>query len=82
MNDERRSRAIKVIAGQFGILESEVTPEKRFVADFGADSLDDIELAMQIEDAFNVNIDDDDAEKCVTVADLFALVDSVLAAKA
>jgi acyl carrier protein len=78
MNDERRSRAIKVIAGQFGILESEVTPEKRFVADFGGDSLDDIELVMALEDEFAILIADEDAEKCITVADALALVDRLL----
>lgn len=60
-------RVKKVIAEQLGVEPSAVTDEKAFVADLGADSLDEIELVMGIEDEFEIEIPDDDAEKIKTV---------------
>jgi acyl carrier protein len=82
LNDEQRSRVIKTIAEQLGIDENAVTDEKSLVADFGADSFDMAELTMYLEDEFAIVIDDDEAEKVVTVADAMALVEKSLAASA
>jgi acyl carrier protein len=68
------ARVKKIIAEQLGLEESTVTNEKAIVADFGADSLDTIELVMAIEDEFNLEIADEDAEKVVTVQDAIDLV--------
>lgn len=61
------SRVKKIIAEQLGVDEAQVTNEKAFVADLGADSLDTVELVMALEDEFAIEIPDEDAEKITTV---------------
>ncbi len=59
----------KIVVEHLGIEESKVTPEASFIDDLGADSLDTVELVMAFEEAFNVEIPEDAAEKIVTVKD-------------
>ncbi len=59
----------EIIAKQLGVDQSEVTPEASFVEDLGADSLDTVELVMAFEEAFNIEIPDEDAEKISKVKD-------------
>jgi acyl carrier protein len=80
MNEEQRTRAMQVIAKQLGMEYGAVTPEKRIVADLGADSLDCMEILVYLEDEFAIEIQDEEAEKCVTVADVLALLDRMVAA--
>lgn len=58
-----------IIVEQLGVSESEVTTSASFVDDLGADSLDTIELVMAFEEAFGIEIPDEDAEKIRTVQD-------------
>ena len=58
-----------IIAEQLGVKPEEVTPEASFIDDLGADSLDTVELIMALEEEFNVEIPDEDAEKMITVGD-------------
>jgi acyl carrier protein len=57
----------QIISEQLGVDEAEVTPSASFVDDLGADSLDQVELVMALEEAFDLEISDADAEKILTV---------------
>jgi len=59
-----------IIINQLGVDEGEITPEASFVDDLGADSLDTVELVMAFEDAFSIEIPDEDAEKIARVKDV------------
>lgn len=58
-----------IIAEQLGVKIEEVTPEASFIDDLGADSLDTVELIMALEEEFNIEIPDEDAEKMAKVCD-------------
>lgn len=60
-------RVIKVLADQLGVPESDLTPEKNFIGDLGADSLDTVEIIMALEDELQIDIPDDEAETITTV---------------
>lgn len=62
-------RVKEIIVEQLGVSADQVKPEARFIDDLGADSLDTVELIMALEEEFNVEIPDEDAEKMVTVGD-------------
>ena len=64
-----------IIASKFSIDENEITPEKSLVNDLGADSLDVVELSMDLEREFNLKFEDSDTEKIQTVADLYKLIE-------
>lgn len=66
----------EIIAKQLGVDISEVKPDASFVDDLGADSLDTVELVMAFEEAFNVQIPDEDAEKIIKVEDAIAYIKS------
>lgn len=57
----------KIISEQLGVEEDEVLPEAKFVDDLGADSLDTVELVMALEEEFDIEIPDEEAEKIQTV---------------
>lgn len=67
-----------VIIDRLGVSESEITMEASFKEDLGADSLDVVELVMELEDAFEIEISDDDAEKLQTVKDVVEYVENQL----
>ena len=68
-------RVKKVVVEQLEVSEEEVTPTASFVDDLGADSLDVVELVMGLEEEFDVEIPDEDAEKIATVGDAIAYID-------
>lgn len=61
------ARVKKIIIEQLGVKEEQVTNESSFVEDLGADSLDTVELVMALEEEFELEIPDEDAEKITTV---------------
>jgi acyl carrier protein len=65
-----------IIVDQLGVNEAEVTGTASFVDDLGADSLDTIELVMAFEEAFGIEIPDEDAEKIKTVKDAIEYVEA------
>lgn len=62
-------RVKEIIVEQLGVSPDQVKPEARFIDDLGADSLDTVELIMALEEEFEVEIPDEDAEKMATVGD-------------
>ncbi len=71
MNEQEIFEKVKVIVvEQLGVEEEKVTKEATFVDDLAADSLDIVELVMSIEEEFDIEIDDSEAEKIVTIGDV------------
>jgi acyl carrier protein len=63
------SKIKSIIADQLGVSDEEIKPESSFIEDLGADSLDIVELVMAMEEEFEVEIPDDEAENIKTVSD-------------
>jgi acyl carrier protein len=66
----------KIIAEKLSVDLEEIVPEASFVDDLGADSLDLVELIMSMEEEFDIEISDEQAEKLVTVKDVFDFIDA------
>ena len=66
-DDKVDEKVKKIIVENLGVEEEEVVPDAKFVDDLGADSLDTVELVMAFEEAFDIEIPDEDAEKILTV---------------
>jgi acyl carrier protein len=66
----------KIIVEQLGVDEEEVTPDASFVDDLGADSLDIVELVMALEEEYDMEISDEEAEKIRTVQDVVNYIES------
>ena len=71
-----QERIKKIIVEQLGVSDDQVTSEASFVDDLGADSLDTVELVMALEEEFDVEIPDDDAENITTVKEAVAFVEA------
>jgi len=67
--NEIETRVKKIVVEQLGVKEDEITADASFVDDLGADSLDTVELVMALEEEFETEIPDEDAEKIVTIKD-------------
>lgn len=74
LNDST-ARVKQIIVDHLGVKEADVTGNKSFIDDFGADSLDSVEIIMAIEDEFDCVIPDDLAEKLFTVQDAIDMVE-------
>lgn len=66
----------KIVVDRLGVDESKITLEASFKEDLGADSLDIVELVMELEDEFDMEISDEDAEKITTVGDVVKYIES------
>ncbi len=74
--EDINAKITKVIVEKLGVTEDQVKPDAAFVDDLGADSLDQVELVMALEDEFDIEIPDDEAEKLKKVSDIIAYVNS------
>ena len=72
---EIESKVKAIIVDKLGVDEAEVKPEASFTNDLGADSLDTVELIMELEKEFDVQIPDEEAEKIVTVGDAVSFIE-------
>ncbi len=70
------SKVKAIIVDKLGVDETEITPEASFTNDLGADSLDTVELIMEFEKEFDINIPDDKAEGIATVGDAIKFIES------
>jgi acyl carrier protein len=76
--NEMRRKVVDIIASQLGVEKDIITPEAHVVDDLGADSLDVVELVMALEEAFDLEIPDEDAENIRTVKDIFDYLEKSL----
>jgi acyl carrier protein len=76
-----RDRVIEIVCEQMGASKDKVTEQTSFINDLGADSLDTVELVMEFEDEFDLNIPDEDAEKIQTVGDAIKYIEQHAQAK-
>jgi acyl carrier protein len=67
-------RVKQIVAEQLGVDEAQVTPDAAFMDDLGADSLDTVELVMALEEEFDIEISDEDAEKIQKVSDAVSYI--------
>ena len=70
-----QARVKEIVCEQLGVSEDEVTPEASFLEDLGADSLDIVELVMALEEEYELEISDEDAEKIKTVQDVVSYIE-------
>ena len=68
-------RVIDIVAEQLGVNKDQITKEISLVNDLGADSLDTVELVMELEEEFDINIPDDAAEKIQTVGEAIEYIE-------
>lgn len=68
-------RVIDIVAQQLGVEKDKITRDTHFVNDLGADSLDTVELVMELEEEFNVNIPEDAAEKIQRVGEAISFIE-------
>ena len=76
MSNSIEEKVKSIIVEQLGVQAEEVKPEASFVDDLGADSLDTVELVMAVEEAFGIEIPDEDAEKIQKVKDAVSYIES------
>ena len=76
MSDKPIDQRVKeIIVEQLGVKPDQVTPEAKFIEDLGADSLDTVELVMALEEEFEIEVPDEQAEKLQTVGDVIKYVE-------
>ncbi len=74
--EELMEKVIAVVVEKLGVKEDQCKPEAKFVEDLGADSLDQVELVMALEDEFDLEIPDEDAQKLQSVGSVLEYVQS------
>ena len=80
--EEIRAKIKKIVVDNLGVSEDQVTDDAQFSQDLGADSLDQVELVMSLEEEFGAEIRDEDADSLNTVGDAIAYIEKRIADKA
>ena len=75
MSESSEEKVRGIIVEQLGVNADQVTRESKMIEDLGADSLDAVELVMAVEEEFELEVPDDQAEKLIAVGDVFDYVD-------
>ncbi len=76
MASDVETKVKEIVCEQLGVSEDEVAPNASFIEDLGADSLDIVELVMALEEEYDLEISDEEAEKIRTVGDVVAYIES------
>lgn len=79
MAENIQDKVTEIIVEQLGVSADQVKPESKMIEDLGADSLDAVELVMAVEEEFDIEIPDEDAEKLVSVGDILSHVEKAKA---
>ena len=74
--EEIKSRVTKIVSEQLGVEEGKITDDSKFMEDLGADSLDTVELVMALEDEFDCEIPDEEAEKLKSVGEALSYIEN------
>jgi acyl carrier protein len=74
LSDNEMAKVQDILIDQLHVRRDQITPEAKIIADLQADSLDIVEIAMKAEEEFSLTLPDDDAEKIVTVDDLYEAI--------
>ena len=75
--DNTLDKVVEIVVDKLGVEVSKVTPEAKFIDDLGADSLDTVELIMQFEEEFEIEIPDEDAEKIMSVGQAIDYINKI-----
>jgi len=75
MAENITEKVTEIIVEQLSVSADQVKPESKMIEDLGADSLDAVELVMAVEEEFEIEVPDEDAEKLITVGDIVAHVE-------
>jgi acyl carrier protein len=78
LSDKEMAKVQDILIDQLHVRREQITPEAKIIADLQADSLDMVEIAMKAEEEFSLTLPDDEAEKIVTVDDLYETVGKLL----
>ena len=76
MSAETLNKVVEIVVDKLGVKQSKVTENAKFIDDLGADSLDTVELIMEFEDEFSIEIPDEDAEKILSVKEAVDYIDN------
>ncbi len=74
--EELENRLKKIVSEELGVEESKITMDSKFIDDLGADSLDTVELVMRLEDEFDCDIPDEEAEKITSIGDAVRYIEN------
>jgi acyl carrier protein len=81
LSEQDRTAVLDILVEQLGVPQSQLTPNAKIHADLGGDSLEDVEIAMALEERFHISVPEDLMEGDWTVGDLFQAVEELLAAR-